>query len=301
MGDKANISKLFDDLFSIKEMLSEVVNTAMEAANEAESFGGEVTRVITGQLRQGLIPSIQKYIDDANTPSSISTMTNFLDTVPLAWVRPGPEAARAGVPGQESQMGAEVPNQGGNPTAPQGAVDDLQEAPQDGTVAEAAGVNPTVPDGIMAESNILKKRVGSVYRENIRDNKVSELDSFAFADVKIGDDYLQDPGYQGEEEIYNGMLHEQTKVNAMKRLDEDILTGSVSISEKGDMSNWREVLNDVDYRINESRDEFDALAATMPGWKASQKPGRMQEGNYGGYSFAGGNGAASIDDIIKDF
>ena len=73
MPKNVNIMKVYDKILTVKEMLSEVVNVSMETANEAESFGGEVSRVLTSQLRQQLIPSIQKFVDDKDNPASISS------------------------------------------------------------------------------------------------------------------------------------------------------------------------------------------------------------------------------------
>ena len=84
---KPNVSKLYDKIFSIKEGLADAAQLALEVANDAETFGGEVARVLTGQIRQTLVPTIQKFIDDASNPASTTSLIAFLDNVPLAWVR----------------------------------------------------------------------------------------------------------------------------------------------------------------------------------------------------------------------
>ena len=83
MAKPTNILKTYDKIFTVKEMLSEAINTAMDAANEAEGFGGEVSRVLTSQLRQELIPALQKFVDDKSFPASMASLIAFLDSVPL--------------------------------------------------------------------------------------------------------------------------------------------------------------------------------------------------------------------------
>lgn len=156
-----NISKLYDKIFTIKEMLSEVVNTAMEVANDAESFGGEVARVITGQLRQNLIPAVQKYIDDKSNPSAATAIISFLDSVPLAWIRVGPEqdpnASTSGASMIDQQYNATTASMpSARPTVPNAA-----------TAAEANMVSQTAGTGEQRESAILHTRKDAL-REELR-------------------------------------------------------------------------------------------------------------------------------------
>lgn len=88
---KKNVEELYKSIFSIKEALQDAVQLASESANIAQSFGGEIAKVITAQLNQYFIPAVSRYIDDENTPGAMSPLITFLDSVPLAMTRQEPE------------------------------------------------------------------------------------------------------------------------------------------------------------------------------------------------------------------
>jgi len=86
-GTRRSIEDLYDAIFAIREALQDAMQLASEAVNIADSFGGEISRVITAQLNQYFIPILAKYLDDENTPGAIAPLVAFLDSVPLAMTR----------------------------------------------------------------------------------------------------------------------------------------------------------------------------------------------------------------------
>ena len=91
---KASVETLYKNIFSIKESLQDAISTAQETANVASEFGGEISRVITSQISEYLVPVLSKYIEDPQTPGSVAPLITFLDSVPLAMTReePNPDA-----------------------------------------------------------------------------------------------------------------------------------------------------------------------------------------------------------------
>jgi hypothetical protein len=151
MATKPNIDRLYEKLFSIKEMLTEVIQTANEAANDANAFGGEIARVIPNQLRTLLVPALQQYIDSPQNPVAMDSIVRFLDSLPLSKVRVGrqedavPGGAAGAVPGAAPMSPYDVGTQaaaGFPPPSPTGAMT--------GVVPNAAGI----PEGELYESQM---------------------------------------------------------------------------------------------------------------------------------------------------
>ena len=106
---KPNIDRLYTQLFSIKEMLSEVIQTAQEAANDAGNFGGDISKVIPNQLRTQFVVGIQNFISQQGNPVAIDSIIQYLDSLPLSKVRvPRGEEAMMNEP-QMGQMGSGTP------------------------------------------------------------------------------------------------------------------------------------------------------------------------------------------------
>jgi hypothetical protein len=87
---KKNVEDLYKAIFALREALQDATQLASEAATIAESFGGEISRVMTEQLNKFFIPGISKFIDDTNTPGAAGPLVTFLDSVPLALTREEP-------------------------------------------------------------------------------------------------------------------------------------------------------------------------------------------------------------------
>ena len=64
---RKSVEDLYKSIFSMKESLQDAIAVAQEVANTAETFGGEISRVLTTQINKYFIPAIAKYIDDENT------------------------------------------------------------------------------------------------------------------------------------------------------------------------------------------------------------------------------------------
>lgn len=254
MAQKPNITKLYDKIFSVKEMLTEVVNTAMEAANDAEAFGGEVSRVITGQLRQSLLPGIQKLVDDESNPASMMSMIKFLDSVPLAWVRQGPEQE----PGMST--GSDMIN----PIAQPGMEGNMAVGP-DGAPAQqgAAPVNPTAPtEPIMQQESAILKGKSSTLRSHLKEDwkanheeapiEEGKLDFRNFKEGFKRDIVPSQLEADSADKIYNKVLEGSAKPKATERLDEDILGGAFNKVEANTFGDWRNLMDDTDEKIENS-------------------------------------------------
>lgn len=246
MAQKPNITKLYDKVFAIREMLTEAVNTAMEAANEAESFGGEVSRVVTGQLRAGILPILQDYIDDESNQASMASIIKFLDSVPLAWVRQGPEQ----LPG--AATGADMI---ADPQQNQRVGQQPQAAPQP---------NPTAPaPPVQQEESAILKSKSEGLRDVLRERWESEHEeqpieegTLDFRNFKEGfkpDTLPTQLKTEEEDRIYKRALEKAAEPKDARRLDEDFVGGPYAsnpdITAAG-MKDWRKMLDDTDEKID---------------------------------------------------
>lgn len=248
---KPNITALYDKVFEVKEMLTEVINTAMEAANDAEAFGGEVSRVVTGQLRSGLIPAVQQYIDEENNQASMSSLISFLDSVPLAWVRQGPEQ----MPG--TTTGADVieapqqqqPQAPGNPTAPAPAPEQQQPMPAQ-------------------ESAILKSKEDDPVRATLRENwereheekpmKEGELDFRNFKEGYVEASTPTQLQPSSEDRVYKRVLEKAYQPKETERLDEDFIGSpykAEEVTSAESFADWRKLMDNTDKKIEEALHE----------------------------------------------
>jgi hypothetical protein len=236
MAAKPNATKLFDKLFTLREMLAEAVTFSSEIANEAEHFGGEIARVLTGQIRQTLIPGIQQFTDDASNPASAQSLITFMDSVPLAWTRDGGNA-----PGAQGQGAPVAQGTQPNPTAPAQQGDGMGL----GDVGE-----PTLGDSLKHESAILRGM--SPKNASIREALAAHEVEPDFGDKldfrKMAETYKKPKtGPQtgeviGESRIFSQYLEKSAKPEDIKRLDEDMLAGAYKMptqEEVHSMDNWR--------------------------------------------------------------
>lgn len=104
MAESKNPNKLYDGirslqdyLESIKTMVGDVDTKIKEMLNDANEFGGVISRVFKEQLVQYFLPEVQKVaqpldslINGDRVPGSLKDLTIFLDSVPLAMIRQEP-------------------------------------------------------------------------------------------------------------------------------------------------------------------------------------------------------------------
>lgn len=104
MAESKNPNKLYDGirslqdyLESIKTMVDDVDTKIKEMLNDANDFGGVISRVFKEQLVQYFLPEVQKVaqpldnlINGDRVPGSLKDLTIFLDSVPLAMIRQEP-------------------------------------------------------------------------------------------------------------------------------------------------------------------------------------------------------------------
>jgi hypothetical protein len=281
MANKPNVTKLYDKLFAIKEMLSDALQEAMDAANDAEGFGGEISRVLTSQLRQEFIPAIQKYVDDKGTSSSVMALIQFLDSVPLAWVRIGPqEDPNAAVPGAEVINKPDLPVEGGNPSA-------RPTVPTPQSAGEASITANEAP-GKLSASAIINRKNGlkEVVRNRWKDDQgEQEIASGKLNFKDLSESYRKQPsppsllesGDEDENKVFDRYLEKVSqntdqflgevtqkpessdKSKTSKRLEEDFVAGPYKIPEKEDIDGWKDwkKLTDSDDDLNAKlRDQY---------------------------------------------
>jgi hypothetical protein len=259
MATKPNIDKLYEKLFSIKEMLTEVIQTANEAANDANSFGGEIARVIPNQLRTMLVPALQQYIDSPSNPVAMDSIVRFLDSLPLSKVRAGRQddavpggadmGAMPGAPMNPDAIGAAAAA-GLPPPAPTGAMTGLE--------ANAAAM----PEEGMYESAILKAKGQGLldvmkerWEEEHQEQPLEEgvLD---FSMIKEG--YQRRPSTpevfsrNNEDKIYQRVV-ETAQKKPSKLQEADMLVSPYAKQDVSDMSGWRDLVEShvLDSEINE--------------------------------------------------
>jgi hypothetical protein len=275
---KPNIDRLYTQLFSIKEMLSEVINTAQEAANDAGNFGGDISKVIPNQLRTQFVVGIQNFISQQGNPIAVDSMIQYLDSLPLSKVR---------VPRGEEAMAAAEPQMGmGVPAAPSGAMA--------GATMPMGSAIPPAPGGGMSESlksAILKAQGQELLDETRRmwEEENPEEDypegTLDFKNIKEG--YQRKPPTpevftkNNENKVYERAIkNAQAKPNKLQ--EADMFASPYVKSEVGDMSGWRDLVEqrNLDEEINErlgAAAVADAILSESGEGKVSQGIKRMKE------------------------
>jgi len=204
---KPNIDRLYTQLFSIKEMLSEVIQTAQEAANDAGNFGGDISKVIPNQLRTQFVVGIQNFISQQGNPVAIDSIIQYLDSLPLSKVRvPRGEEAMMNEP-QMGQMGSGTP-----PPNPSGAMA--------GVVPNAGSAIPPTPGMGMGES---ARRM----KEHFFYNQCPKCDT------ELTDGFCPECGYDSEDEASGGDLVEPYKEIEDDEDDEFAALESAILKAKG--------------------------------------------------------------------
>lgn len=87
-----NIETLYNELFSMRATMEDLLTSAQNVINASNQFGGEIQRVLGEQMAKYFIPSLNNLIKDSNTPGSIQGIITFIDSCPLAYTRVEPTA-----------------------------------------------------------------------------------------------------------------------------------------------------------------------------------------------------------------
>lgn len=177
---KKNVETLYKNIFNIKESLQDAISVALETSNLAAEFGGEISRVITSQINDYLVPTISKFIEDPNTPGSVAPLITFLDSVPLAMTRQEPAA---------------------DVIAP--------SAINAGETQEVQGV-PTLPGAAIAESKKKLKDIDTLLEELDKETLKEEADDL-LSDDSVEE--LADEWGVEEEEVKDALTVEKAKGN----------------------------------------------------------------------------------------
>lgn len=247
---KPNIDSLYTALFSIKEMLSEVISTAQEAANDAGNFGGDISRVIPNQLRTQFVVGIQNFISQQGNPIAIDSMIQYLDSLPLSKVR---------VPRGEEAMASTEPEMGASPPmAPSGA---LAGAP----TPMGSGIPPSPGVGITEslKSAILKAK-GQELLDETRQMWEEAHPEEEFApgtlDFKaIKENYQRRPSTpevftkNDEDKVYKKVVEKAQTQPGQKLEEADMLASPYAKPEVNSMEGWRDLVesHNLDEEINE--------------------------------------------------
>lgn len=146
------IKDLQDNLEAIKNLVGEVDSKIKEVLNDANDFGGVISRVFKEQLAGYFLPGVQKVaeplddlISNTDVPGSLKGLTVFLDSVPLAMIRQEPtisELAEPVVPKEtelSEPVGSEIDELPANASY-QHPVDNVVSQPEE---TESGAVEPT--------------------------------------------------------------------------------------------------------------------------------------------------------------
>lgn len=149
------IKDLQDNLEAIKNLVEEVDSKIKEVLNDANDFGGVISRVFKEQLAGYFLPGVQKVaeplddlISNTDVPGSLKGLTVFLDSVPLAMIRQEPtisELAEPVVPKEtelSEPVGSEIDELPVNASY-QHPVDNVVSQPEE---TENNTVEPTEPE-----------------------------------------------------------------------------------------------------------------------------------------------------------
>lgn len=238
---KPNINKLYEDLFTIKEMLTEVINTSLESASAAESFGGEISRVVTNQLRGDVVPAINAILGPEGE-GTLGHIISFLDSVPLAWIRSQQDDLNA-----EAVSNSSIPQEQPTPQQAPPAEGELSLGPADQQLDPTPA--PPIQEG--------KKSMMSAMIERMDKGQVEE-GSLDFAKIQEG--YVRnEKGVQAFEEtaeddsskrIIEGLITKSQKQSETKQQlkEADMLIGPYAPRDDvGGMEDWRSMVEgDID-------------------------------------------------------
>jgi hypothetical protein len=82
VGKKAaddRIYELEEALDNLSGALEEVIEVADRAKDIADDIGGEVSRVVGGQLDLYLMGNVESFINNRNQPGSVASLHHFLE------------------------------------------------------------------------------------------------------------------------------------------------------------------------------------------------------------------------------
>lgn len=82
----SDIQKIYDNLLLIQELLSEINKTINDVIKDAQTFGGEINRVIPLKIKI-FLQELVKLSTDTSKDYSIASLIKFLDALPLASLR----------------------------------------------------------------------------------------------------------------------------------------------------------------------------------------------------------------------
>lgn len=265
-----NIDKLYEKLFSIKEMLTEVIQTAQEAANDAGNFGGDISTVLPNQLRSQFVMGVQNFISQPGNPVAVDSMIQYLDSLPLSKVR---------VPrGEEAMMQQGMMNAAAGAPAPMPGTSAMT-----GVQANAGSAIPPAPGAGMAESlqsSILRAK-GQPLLDEARRMWEEEHQEEAMVEGALDFRAIKE-GYQrrpptpevftrnDEEKIYTRTLESAQKRPSQKLREADMLASPYAREDVSDMSGWRDLVEE--HNIDESINERLGAAAVASALLSEQSP-----------------------------
>ena len=81
-----NVEDLYNKLFTIQETLLEVLDMIDDLSISADAFGGEIQKVLGGNLKGDVLSKLAS-VAEGSEPSSIASLISFLDNLPLSSIK----------------------------------------------------------------------------------------------------------------------------------------------------------------------------------------------------------------------
>lgn len=78
-AEDQDLDDLLTELDSVEEHLDRAIDAAETATRLANKFGGEIKRVVAGQLKSYLIPHLEDWVNDEGQAGSVASLKNFLE------------------------------------------------------------------------------------------------------------------------------------------------------------------------------------------------------------------------------
>lgn len=73
-----DVEEILEELDDLEEAIMEAIDIAKSASKVASTYGGELDRVVAGQLESYTIPTLESFVNDENQPGSVASLREYL-------------------------------------------------------------------------------------------------------------------------------------------------------------------------------------------------------------------------------